>query len=79
MANARTEQERRWTKRYLQPLVGAKITRVEAKAEDDGSGWVQVWPVLHVSLPDGTKLRLEVSQDPEGNGPGFLFGLPRAS
>jgi len=54
-----------WLKKYLKPLVGRKITKV-AVSED---GFPQI------ILDDGTKL--EVSRDEEGNGPGFLFGLPQ--
>jgi hypothetical protein len=33
-------------------------------------------PVLNVRLATGERLKLEISRDPEGNGPGFIFGLP---
>lgn len=60
---------------YLKPLVGATIMSVEAKVEDDG-GYAQAWPVLNVVAQSGEKYELEVSMDEEGNGPGFVFGLP---
>ena len=53
-----------WTKKYLKPLVGRKIVKVGVNKEE--------FPVIY--LDDGTKL--EISQDEEGNGPGFIFGLP---
>lgn len=36
----------------------------------------EYWPTLTVKLKDGTLCQLELSQDEEGNGPGWLFGLP---
>lgn len=33
-------------------------------------------PVLVCRTQDGQTVELAISQDPEGNGPGFLFGLP---
>lgn len=65
--------------KYLAPLVGAKVVKVEVAVEDDG-GFEEAWPVIIVQ-PSGTtkaadRLKLEVSADEEGNGPGFLFGLP---
>lgn len=79
------QNEARWMEAYLSRLVGGKITAVGAKLEDD-FGYAQVWPTITVELaPDkqfreGRKLvktvTLELSQDEEGNGPGFAFGLP---
>jgi hypothetical protein len=54
-----------WTKKYLKPLVGKTIIAVNVS--EDG------FPLL--TLNDGTVL--EISQDEEGNGGGFIFGLPR--
>ena len=59
------ERERAWTKKYMGALVGRTI--VEAGVNDEG------FPTF--KLDDGSKC--EVSCDAEGNGPGFLFGLPR--
>lgn len=53
-----------WMKKYLKPLVGKKIVEVGETKEG--------YPFF--KLNDGTKI--EVSRDEEGNGPGFLFGLP---
>jgi hypothetical protein len=55
---------KRWTVRYLNSLVGHTIDRVGVT--DDGFPFFK--------LDDGTVV--EVSRDSEGNGPGFLFGLP---
>ena len=60
-------------KNYYGSLVGATITKATvSKADDEGNSW----PTFNVTLKDGTKLELELSQDEEGNGPGFMFGLP---
>lgn len=53
-----------WMKTYLAPLKGRTIKEVGVGDDD--------FP--YFDLDDGT--RVEVSRDPEGNGPGFLFGLP---
>ena len=58
---------------YYGSLVGATITKVTI-SDDDEEG--NSWPQFYVTLKDGTKLELELSQDEEGNGPGFMFGLP---
>lgn len=50
--------------RYYRQLIGRKITGIGCTA--DG-----FW---FFTLDDGA--HIEISQDEEGNGPGFLFGLP---
>ena len=64
-----------WHEKYYAQLTGAKIQRVAVLADEDGcdSGW----PTLKVVLTNGKKVTLEVSRDEEGNGPGFIFGLPQ--
>jgi hypothetical protein len=58
-------------RRYLAPLEGAKVTRVDVLEEDD-----EAWPQIMVRLPDGgEEIALEISRDQEGNGPGFIGGL----
>ncbi len=68
----RKTQEHTFYEKYYAALKGATIvgTRVELQ---DG----QCWPVIKVRMDNGDELELEVSRDSEGNGPGFLFGLPR--
>lgn len=56
----------------LSTLKGATVVEVAA-LRDDSNGWPEVWPVLILQTPDGTLLQVEVSRDPEGNGPGHLF------
>lgn len=68
--------ERNFYQKYYSQLEGGKIVVSGVVAEEDPFSGVQFWPTFHVLMPDGTRYVLEVSQDPEGNGPGFLFGLP---
>lgn len=53
-----------WTEKYMKHLEGKKI--VKAGVTKNG------YPFF--TLDD--KSKIEVSRDEEGNGPGFLFGLP---
>jgi len=60
--------------RYYSQLNGAKIVRYNGIVQDD---FIHVaFPQFEVKLADGTKIQLEVSCDEEGNGAGYLFGLP---
>jgi hypothetical protein len=63
--------EKDWISNYLKQLVGCTITEAFAVSDDSG-----IWPVIVATRQDGTKFNLEISRDPEGNGPGFIFGLP---
>lgn len=56
--------EKDWMKKYMKHLEGKKI--VATGVNKDG------FPFF--TLDD--KSKIEVSRDSEGNGPGFLFGLP---
>ena len=53
-------------KRYYGFLQGATIK---------DAGVRNGWPFFTI-VKDGVEYTVEVSRDPEGNGPGFLFGLP---
>lgn len=66
-----TEQVKKWNDLYYGFLVGAKIVGVENNIDD----YDDVWTKLVVEK-DGQKFEVEISRDEEGNGPGFLFGLP---
>ena len=68
----RAEAGKVWMEKYLAPLVGGTITAVEGFVEDE----CDIWPRIHVTLASGEEVVIEVSQDEEGNGPGFPFGLP---
>lgn len=59
--------------RYLKPLVGATVESVGANDDEDG---YEPWPTITVRAADGRRYELEISRDEEGNGPGFVFGLP---
>jgi len=64
-----------WLEAYLKPLVGATITKVEVAPDEYDSD--ECWPKLHVKTKDVHYTTvLEISRDEEGNGPGFIFGLP---
>ena len=68
-----TAKERKFYADYYGSLVGATITKVTISDDDDEGN---SWPIFAVTLKDGTKVELELSQDEEGNGPEFMFGLP---
>lgn len=65
------EKEKSFYEKYYKALEGGEITK--AGVTEDG------FPFFTVQMKNGDELTCEVSQDPEGNGPGFLFGLPRPS
>lgn len=60
-----------WTNKYMSALEGKTITKAGATLEDGA-----VWPFFVFELEGGFEIKVEVSRDEEGNGPGFLFGLP---
>ena len=55
-------------RRYYKQLEGAKIVRFYGM--EDGE-----FPSFEVELPNCQIIKIEISQDPEGNGGGFIFGL----
>jgi len=63
-------------KNYYEQLIGATITRYE-EVEDEYT--LDHFPCYDMTLKDGTKIRVEVSCDEEGNGGGFLFIGPETS
>lgn len=59
---------------HMASLIGATLTAATVSVDDEGDGvYFEVWPVLIFTKPDGTTIQVEVSRDPEGNGPGHLF------
>ena len=70
MSNEATAFERA----YYKQLVGAKITAMGF--QDVGFG--QLAPRIIATLKDGTRVELLVLADAEGNGGGFIDGLPDA-
>jgi hypothetical protein len=60
--------------KYYKALEGATILKfVEMRGDEFGG---KSFPVFSVMFSDGSVNEVEVSQDEEGNGGGFLFGLP---
>ncbi len=64
--------EAKFIKNQLSVLIGGTITQVETQI-DESEGWPEVWPFFIVKTADGKYLQVQVSRDPEGNGPGHLF------
>ena len=60
-------REKRFWEKYYKNLIGHTIT--EAGVGKDGFPYFK-------TKKGSLEFTCEVSQDPEGNGPGFLFGLP---
>jgi len=61
-----------WNK-YYTSLVGARILAycgMEGEEED-----LNGFPTFTVRFANGDTGQIEISQDPEGNGGGFIFGL----
>lgn len=72
--NGAQKKHREWLAGYLRPLIGGEIEEVAA-TDEDGAAWPHIW----VRLPTGEKCHLEISRDEEGNGPGFIFGIPNGT
>ena len=61
--------------KYYKSLEGATILKfVEMREEAD---YADGFPVFLVRFANGLESEIEISQDPEGNRGGFIFGLPR--
>jgi hypothetical protein len=67
------DTQKRWLQGYYQQAVGLTIIGVSTKVDEEMG---DVWPSLLAIDKDGNHYALELSQDEEGNGPGFMFGLP---
>lgn len=80
--NLRTKYENRskeFYRRYYSQLVGATIIEfvgMGLSQEDRDVGIHSAFPCFKVKFKDGTYGLIEISQDEEGNGGGFLFGIP---
>ena len=61
-----------WQK-YYASLEGATIVKFNGLTENELGG--EGFPSFKVQFADGTEGDIEISQDPEGNGGGFIFGL----
>ena len=58
--------------KYFRQLVGARILDFKMAVDPDEGDY---WPTFLVKLASGEQIEIEISQDEEGNGPGFIFGL----
>ena len=61
-----------WHK-YYGGLEGASILSFNGMNTEDNLG--DGFPSFTVRLANGELITIEISQDPEGNGGGFIFGL----
>jgi hypothetical protein len=68
------KSQERWNNGYYSALKGATIVKFLRTEEDEFGG--RGFPTFLVQLANGELIELVVSQDEEGNGGGFLFGLP---
>ena len=60
-----------WLIKYYRQLIGMTVMGAGiGKVDEFGDGG---FPFFILKAKDGTKVKIEVSQDEEGNGPGFLF------
>lgn len=62
-----------WQK-YYGGLEGATIIKFVGMNTDEMGG--EGFPTFLVRFAGGDENEIEISQDPEGNGGGFIFGLP---
>jgi hypothetical protein len=59
--------------RYYKDLEGATILSFNGMSTDDMGG--DGFPTFTVRFKNGETGEIQISQDPEGNGGGFIFGL----
>lgn len=67
-----------WHRRYYQQLLGATIVTFEGLNKDEDS-LDEGFPCFKIRFKDGSYGLIEISRDEEGNGGGFIFGLPLPS
>jgi hypothetical protein len=58
---------------YYSQLMGYYVVGVKNEIDEYSDG---VWPILVFSNKEGDVIECTLSRDEEGNGPGFMFGLP---
>ena len=73
-AKTKDTTEQRWNAGYYSALNGATIIKFIGTDEDEFGG--KGFPMFLAKLSNGETVELVLSQDPEGNGGGFIFGLP---
>ena len=59
--------------KYYAQLEGAKIIRFNGWTKNSFGG--SDFPSFDIVLQDGTSATIDISQDEEGNGGGYIFGL----
>ena len=64
-------EEREFYTNYYTTLVGGQIADFTLKEDEEGNQWPTFTIIVGINV-----YTVEVSQDEEGNGAGFLFGLP---
>lgn len=73
----RTKKDAEFYEKYFGTLDGATISNVRMVQEEGDYADHEFWPTFDVTTKDGQKFKdCAISQDEEGNGPGFIFGLP---
>lgn len=70
-----TEVDRNFKLKYYSFLKDARIVSVEIFQDDMFNGPDKNWPVITIEK-DGSFYELQISKDSEGNGPGYIFGIP---
>ncbi len=69
----RHDNQKFW-QNYYGSLEGATILKFNGFTNDDDP--MSNFPSFEVKFKDGSISTIEISQDEEGNGGGFIFGLP---
>lgn len=67
------ERANKFWRNYYGSLEGATILKFIGMTEDEFGG--KPFPVFQVRFANGEVGQIEISQDEEGNGGGFIFGL----
>ena len=68
-------KEENYFKSYYGDLVGAKILSFNGIQDEGEEGYGDGFPTFTVLFKSGEIGQIQISQDPEGNGGGFIFGL----
>lgn len=74
--HAHEKKDKEWKQKYYSFLKGAKIVNVEVFEDDLFTGADKNWVCITIEKAEGVRYELQLSRDEEGNGPGFMFGLP---
>lgn len=71
--NDRLKQQADWYGKYYGQLTGATILQTIIGIDPE---FGDVWPNFKVKLENGDELEIQIQRDEEGNGPGFISGIP---